>query len=426
MEIVSFNPAIPVTDYAGDILVVDDTPDNLRLLSTILTEHRYKVRRVVNGAQALDAVSLNPPELILLDILMPDLSGFEVCETLKSNPLTADIPIIFLSALNDTADKKKAFTLGGADYITKPFQILEVLARVDHQITISRQRLTLHQREQELLELNQTLSTRVEERTEAIGRLLNQLQLQIQDRVEYETKIHQQDLELNEIKTRFVQQVFHEFRTPLSVISMSAEFLGKENITAEQRTRKLEMILASVVRLDKILVNFTSLEKYNESTTTRNIPKLNLTDYFEKKIIDWQRVAGDLFQIEYLPQQILPTSICLDSNFLNGALEQLIANSIRYSPKGGKILIKVQLTQNQIIIIIHDWGIGIPENEQQYVFEQFYRARNANSIPGTPGVGIGLTIAKQIVNFQGGDIEIFSTENEGTAVKVTLPYVTSA
>jgi diguanylate cyclase (GGDEF)-like protein len=120
----------------ADLLVIDDTLANLRLLVNLLRENGYKVRAVSNGYEALETIKKSPPDLILLDILMPDLSGYQVCQILKQDIITQDIPIIFLSALNDGLDKVKAFNVGGSDYITKPFQVEEVLARVKNQLTI--------------------------------------------------------------------------------------------------------------------------------------------------------------------------------------------------------------------------------------------------------------------------------------------------
>ncbi|VXD12280.1 putative diguanylate cyclase (GGDEF domain) [Planktothrix serta PCC 8927] len=126
----------PNSGSRADLLVIDDTLANLRLLVNLLRENGYKVRAVSNGYEALETIQKSPPDLILLDILMPDLSGYEVCKRLKLDVNTQDIPIIFLSALSDGLDKVKAFTVGGSDYITKPFQVEEVLARVKNQLTI--------------------------------------------------------------------------------------------------------------------------------------------------------------------------------------------------------------------------------------------------------------------------------------------------
>lgn len=141
----------------GDVLLVDDTPANLRLLSTFLTENGFKVRSVINGQMALTAAASSPPDLILLDITMPDMDGYEVAQKLKLDPTTTNIPIIFISALNETIDKVKAFSAGGVDYITKPFQFEEVLARVQTHITLS------HLQSQ-LAQSNETLEKRVEQR----------------------------------------------------------------------------------------------------------------------------------------------------------------------------------------------------------------------------------------------------------------------
>src|SRR5512136_1503692 len=122
----------------GNILVVDDTAFNLTLLSKILSKAGYKVRTAPNGGLALTRVELEKPDLILLDIMMPEISGYEVCSQLKASAPTRDIPVIFLSALQEGFDKARAFEVGGADYITKPFQIQEVLARVENQLKLSR------------------------------------------------------------------------------------------------------------------------------------------------------------------------------------------------------------------------------------------------------------------------------------------------
>ncbi|AFY72454.1 PAS domain S-box [Synechococcus sp. PCC 7502] len=144
--------------FKGDILVVDDTPDNLRLLASMLSEQGYKVRKAINGQLALMAAQSAPPDLILLDINMPDMDGYEVCERLKRDVQTLDIPVIFISALDDVLDKVKAFSVGGVDYVTKPFQLQEVLARMDNQLVV--RRLQKHLQDQNL-QLKQLLRDRI-------------------------------------------------------------------------------------------------------------------------------------------------------------------------------------------------------------------------------------------------------------------------
>lgn len=156
----------------GNILVVDDTPDNLRVLFASLTEQGYQVRCVKNGAMALLTAQKEPPDLILLDIKMPDMDGYEVCEQLKSNPSTRDIPVIFLSALDDVFDKVKAFDIGGVDYMVKPFQIEEVLIRVKHQLDLQAAKAEIHQ-------FNDNLEQKVQQRTSQLEEVISELNQEI-------------------------------------------------------------------------------------------------------------------------------------------------------------------------------------------------------------------------------------------------------
>lgn len=148
----------------ADILVVDDTPDNLRLLIRILQKNGYKVRPVTNGSLALEAIKSSAPDLILLDIMMPDISGYELCQTLKAEPEFMEIPIIFLSALEEGINKAKAFEVGGCDYITKPFQVKEVLARVSNQLTVRSLQMELQEKNQKLTEQNVQMQQEITER----------------------------------------------------------------------------------------------------------------------------------------------------------------------------------------------------------------------------------------------------------------------
>ncbi|MDY7023918.1 MAG: response regulator, partial [Cyanobacteriota bacterium] len=142
----------------ADILIVDDTLMNLRILSKMLSDQGYEVRQAISGKMALTAVQSSPPSLILLDIMMPDIDGYQVCSSLKDNPETIDIPIIFISALDDVLDKVRAFKSGAADYVTKPFEFEEILVRVQNQ-------LALKDAKEKLNLLNNQLEKRVEKRT---------------------------------------------------------------------------------------------------------------------------------------------------------------------------------------------------------------------------------------------------------------------
>lgn len=155
------------TPISADILIVDDKADNIRLLSSLLSTQGYTIRKALSGSMALTAVETLPPDLILLDITMPGMSGYEVCESLKQNPKSKDIPVIFLSALDEVFDKIKAFEVGGVDYMTKPFQVEEVIIRINTHLTLSRQR-------QKLLQQQAILEAEIQERKQIEIELENQ------------------------------------------------------------------------------------------------------------------------------------------------------------------------------------------------------------------------------------------------------------
>ncbi len=156
---------------AGRILIVDDTPENVEVLTALLQMEGYDVRGAIGGQMALMGIEAEPPDVILLDIMMPDMNGYEVCRTLKENPKTQSIPVIFISALDDVFDKVKAFEVGAADYVSKPFQQAEVLARVKNQLTLALLQRKLRQKNALLKKQNQQLQEVIEERRELVSSL---------------------------------------------------------------------------------------------------------------------------------------------------------------------------------------------------------------------------------------------------------------
>ena len=236
-------------NHKGDILAVDDTPENLRLLTNLLREHDYKVRPVPNGTMALSVIEMSAPDLILLDIMMPSLNGYEVCSKLKDNPKYAHIPVIFISAIDDMIDKIKAFEVGGVDYITKPIQKEELLARVKVHLQLRALTQTLEDKnhrlqaevqqrvttEKALQQLNQKLETLVDQRAAQLRQSNEQLKISLHEKETLLKEVHHRvknnlnviisllSLQSKVFNDPKVIQVFENNFSPLNVFSEIAD-----------------------------------------------------------------------------------------------------------------------------------------------------------------------------------------------------------
>jgi len=203
----------PSSTQQGDILVVDDVADNLRLLSDTLSSYGYTVRPVRNGAMALIGAKAIPPDVILLDIRMPEMDGYEVCRQLKADPQLCNIPIIFLSAIDETEDKAKAFDVGGADYITKPFQVEEVLARVKNQLNIQQLKKQVAEQKKLLEQLAANWSN------------LSKLQSEIATILDYSARLCQ-DPTVSQEQLTMLEAIHQNSQTSLNLLN---ELLGESN-----------------------------------------------------------------------------------------------------------------------------------------------------------------------------------------------------
>jgi signal transduction histidine kinase len=370
----------------GNILIVDDTPNNLRLLSSMLTRQGYEVRSAISGSVALMAVQTVQLDLILLDINMPTMNGYEVCERLKAEEQTRDIPVIFLSALGEPIDKVQAFRVGGVDYITKPFQVEEVLARVENHLTLRRVQLELQQA-----------------KTNALNALA-------------------QEQELNRLKSEFVSMISHDFRTPLTSIQAFAELLrfNSDDLSPELRDRYFEKIDAAVEHL-LYLLNEVLLIGSIEAGKTQCQPELMDLEKFCRDLCETVQLSENHHQIQFRC-----TGDCsqaeMDQMLLRRILMNLLSNAIKYSPEQSLVQLDLSCGEGQAVLQVQDQGIGIPLDNQPHLFKTFYRCSNVGQIKGT---GLGLAVVKRCVDAHQGQIQLVSEEGVGTTVTVTLPLFRS-
>jgi DNA-binding response OmpR family regulator/DNA-binding CsgD family transcriptional regulator len=257
---------------SNTILIVDDTLENLRLLADILTEEGYKVRLASSGAYALTIVQKNQPDLILLDIMMPEMDGYEVCRLLKADEKTRDIPVIFISALDEVFDKMTAFSIGGVDYITKPFHVEEMLARIKTHLTLQRLQQELQQKNQELQTANASLEEKVRARTAALAEANITLKIEIEQRIQHQAEkdrllhvVNQQSEQLRHLTNWLIETQQRERQGLASGLHQEIE----QNIALLQSNLQLVQTMLSTehegpitVHLDNALLILEKMSTY--------------------------------------------------------------------------------------------------------------------------------------------------------------------
>lgn len=343
------------------VLIIDDTPDNLRFLSELLNRAGYTVRKVISGELGLEAAQLEPPDLILLDIRMPELDGYQVCAQLKSSERTRAIPVIFLSAMSEELDKVMAFEAGCVDYITKPFQVAEVLARIENQLQVSRLRQAL---EQQNAQFQATIAqlTSAETALKTLMRAVESLEL------------------LKSPLTPQLQKTLQEITTS---------------------TRLIQSILAR--RLP--------------DPAAEPLRAAELPQFCQRLLAQWPLLDPALHHLAFVSWGDPTGALLLDAEGLKQALTPILANALQYSPQGGSILLQLTCEPSYVEFQIRDAGIGIPPAELDRICGQFYRASNAIAA----GQGLGLFEVQQLVTAQGGSLSFRSQLGVGTTVTLTLP-----
>jgi two-component system cell cycle sensor histidine kinase/response regulator CckA len=406
-----------MADRMDDILIVDDTLPNLRLLSSMLSKHGYKVRAVPNGSMALTAVASSPPDLILLDINMPGLNGHEVCERLKGDETTRDIPVIFISALDKAEDKVSSFASGGVDYITKPFQVEEVLARVDCHLSIS----SLQKR---LEEANDMLERRVEERTDELAQTIVKLEEQIAerrraeaDRTELEGQLHQS--QKMDALGRLAGGVVHDFNNLLTVIIGYAEILNYQS--DDEVNDEVEQILRAgdqAASLTQQLLAFSRRQAMEPKVVFLNDVVENAAKMLKPMVgehIAWTtELDAELGKIMVDPGQIEQSIVNLLFNARDampdgGQLSIRTANENKQAPES-------EVSASYVSLTVSDTGIGMDEETRRRVFEPFFTTKAVGE-----GTGLGLSTVHGVVNQSGGWIELDSRPGKGSSFVLHFP-----
>jgi len=372
---------IEATEHTN-IMVVDDTPANLKLLQKMLHSKGYRVLAFLDGEKALNAAAKCPPDLIFLDIKMPGMNGFEVCERLKADAALKDIPVIFISALAETADKVKAFAAGGVDYVTKPFQFEEVNARLETHLRLRRQQIELRRQQNELQALN-------------------------------------------DLKNHFLGMAAHDLRTPLGGIMGISELLADQlsPLLTEKQSGFFDMLFASsqfMVGLINDLLDISAiesghliLERRMVDITVPIIRSVEINGMFASK----KNMSIAINCQEQLPQ------VFADINRIEQVINNLLSNAIKYSQAGTDIAVRLYHENNEVIISVADQGPGIPEKEQHKLFQAFGKTSVKPTSKKESSTGLGLLIVKKIMEAHDGRVWLLSEHGKGTEFFFSLPVM---
>jgi len=449
----------------GDILIVDDTPDNLNFLARVLSEKGYKVRAVTTGAQALVAAQLRPPDLVLLDINMPGMDGFEVCTHLQADEKLKGIPIIFLSSLADTEDKLKAFSLGGVDYVTKPFQIAEVQARVETHFKLHRFQLDLEKRNQNQAANHEAVLNNIADGVLVLdpqGNLLSAnpallsmipeedlqeiIAAPLEKTIEWKHKIfavttapvpdvgtvavfrdETRRHEIERTKDSMLATASHELRTPLTAmmnyIEMMIAFTQMGRVNTDEFNEYLNRALENGQRLHRLVLAILDQAQIHAGRIELKKQTFNLPALFEttRQLLNSLILKKNLsYELTIHPD--VPNEIIGDADRLQQVLVNLVGNAIKFTEQGGVQVVVHCQDAETLTIAVSDTGPGIPAEQLPDIFEAFRRSSDY-VYRDHQGAGLGLSIVKEIVTRMGGHISVLSEVGVGSVFTVTIPVL---
>lgn len=361
------------------ILIVDDVLSNVFLLKVLLTNENFTIATANNGQQALEQVDKESPDLILLDVMMPGMSGFEVAQRLKENPNTAEIPIIFLTALNSTTDIVQGFQVGANDFISKPFNKEELIIRVSHQVSlVAAKRLILSKTE----ELERTIAAR----------------------------------------DKLYSVIAHDLRSPMGSIKMVLNMLIL-NLPIEKIGHEMYDLLTQANQTtEDVFALLDNLLKWTKSQIGKmNVvfQDVNLVEVVDSVIEIFKMVASVkkvAIRVE-TPKQMF---VYADIDMLKTVIRNLLSNALKFSHEGSEIILKIEQTDDKVVVSVQDYGCGISEEGQQKLLhaDTHFSTYGTNNEEGS---GLGLLLCQDFVLKNNGKLWFTSQEGEGTTFSFSLP-----
>ncbi len=379
------------------ILIIDDTPQNIQVLASILSDQEYEIEYALSGKEGLNLLNAESIDLVLLDIMMPEMDGYEVCKIIRELPQFNEIPIIFLTAKTDKESVYEGFDLGAQDFVTKPFDHRELLARIKTQIELRNSRLLLRN-------FNSQLEEEVAKRT-----------LELKDSNEKLEIANSELLGLDTLKSNFLAMISHEIRTPLNGINGAIQLL-KHHVESIKLSKYIELLDTSISRLEEfslLALRITSLKsgKYQINHDNINLNELielcavNISDIVSAREVD--------LNLSGLNQSI---NIIGDYDLLSFCFKRLLENSVRVTSPKSTVSVFIDKTDTTVEISISDQGMGYSEDELNSIFTLFNAVNNSDNSPG-----LGLPFSKLIIEAHKGNIKLKNNDGSGTTITVVLP-----
>ncbi len=370
-----------MTVPTGVILIVDDVPTNLSVLMQLLVAAGHKVLVATDGESAVQQAEYALPDMILLDVMMPGIDGFETCRRLKASQITHEIPIIFMTALSDTVDKVYGFQLGAVDYVTKPLQHEEVIARVNTHLTMYRQK-------QEIERLRQ------------------------QEHTHYE--------KLSQIKDQMLHTASHDLKNPLAVIMTAVDLMRYYTDSSDDRMNaKFNQIETAAHYMRNLITNLLDLARLETGIGLQK-QKVLVKQLLETNIAQAAVLAQEKGIVLQSHQPENGTTIDCDPFLIGQVFQNLISNAVKYTPTGGAVEVGAKISETEVDFQVVDHGIGIPEKDIPHVFDKFFRV-NTHEHRERSGTGLGLSIVREIVQQHSGSLYVESQVGVGTTFRFSLP-----
>ncbi|MBW4643250.1 MAG: hybrid sensor histidine kinase/response regulator [Goleter apudmare HA4340-LM2] len=418
------------TTCKGNILVVDDTPDNLRLLSVMLTTQGFEVRKALNGKMAITACQMVLPDVILLDINMPEMDGYQVCQKLKADEKTCEVPVIFISALDDVLDKVKAFDVGGADYVTKPFHGAEVILRIENQINLRSLQVKLQEKNlllQDALDNLQAAQVRQiqNEKMVALGNLVAGIAHEVNNPISFIYGNLQYASQYFQDLMHIIESYQQEYPQPTAKIEKIVKDIDLTFVVNDLQTL-MGAMYRGVDRIQEIVLALQKFSRHDEAL----MKQVNIHEGIDSTLLmlehRMRETANRPAIVVVKKYDSLPLVTCYAGE-LNQVFMHLLNNAIdaldqsvgqETTTDHPQILICTQITEsNTVKIAIADNGTGIHQSLQSRLFDPFFTTK-----PVGKGSGLGLSISYQIiVQKHRGQITCSSSPGQGAEFTLEIP-----